>query len=248
MVLKFVMDTMTDALSTPTATLHECVALGQIELGLSSGRDPTSTTAYHHEGDRDEVDRLPLLVRWLFSARPRARIPGTASSQDEERDPLTDEVVGCLEDRAAMHSEAEHVERLVGHLVPSVCKAFLNRNNKKTRREKNKNKNKTSRNPMHTDDKVRGGEDDERTEDDEDDNTSAHSGDSMELEPSGYDGETYAEDDSRAIPSVLHELVNEKTISDDSLLFQSEGRAVLAALMHHVPTLKHKEVAVRFVL
>lgn len=64
------------------------------------------------------------------------------------------------------------------------------------------------------------------------------------MQESTRDGKPVVEDDARALLRVIHELVKEKTISDGSLLFQPEGKAALASLMHNLPTLKHKDVAV----
>ena len=182
-------------------------------------------------------------------ARPRAKIPdvkivggSTATEMEGEpnegdevedtvEDPLTDEVVRCLEDRAAMYSEAETVELMACNLAPTACKSFLKRSSRNQKKSSKKSDSK----------KV--------TERDDDDDETVSEASSMEeetdiMQESTRDGKPVVEDDARALLRVIHELVKEKTISDGSLLFQPEGKAALASLMHNLPTLKHKDVAV----
>ena len=99
-------------------SLHDCLSLGEIELGLAA--DKITPTA-------EEMHRLPILLRLLSSSRPLSRCPPLvqeehASVRDGEGDELIDRAVRCLEDRAALYSPAEDVEVVSCHLVPHLCR------------------------------------------------------------------------------------------------------------------------------
>lgn len=118
---------MTDTAETTDVTrrlsLHDCLALGQLEQGLSEEPIPSL----------EELHRLPTLLRLLSSTRSLASIP-TFSGEilsdrpdgddlpDAEDDASLDEVVRRLEDRAAIYSVAEGVEVVSCHLAPAACR------------------------------------------------------------------------------------------------------------------------------
>ena len=156
--------------------LHDCVALGQVEEGLFVSSSSTTTIASSNTNTNisintttattnettvttntvnpcdEELQRLPILLRLLSSARPLSSVPkiaavvkkGTATimEQDDEQqdeddeqqkqetnntnedteDALIQRVVDRLEDRAAIYSAAEGVEVMACHLAPFLCK------------------------------------------------------------------------------------------------------------------------------
>ena len=116
--------------NSKTPCLHDCIALGQLEEGLS-------TTSI--EPRSDELARLPTLLRLLSTCRPLVSVTTTTTStksKDDDDDnynnnhtvstdddnTLTRTVSQRLEDRAAMYSSAESVEVVACHLAPAVCR------------------------------------------------------------------------------------------------------------------------------
>ena len=100
-------------------SLHDCLSLGEVEMGLSSSRKTASI---------EEVHRLPILLRLLSSSRPLSMIPSfpppTNFEEDEGCEPsdkIIQDAVNRLEDRAALYSVAEGIEVVTSHLAPSVC-------------------------------------------------------------------------------------------------------------------------------
>ena len=99
-------------------SLHDCLALGEIELGLANQRQPSQ--ANDHLRATQEIQRLPYILRLLSSTRPLASISmmdwleKNSSSDDNDnhpsdKDALVDTVVDGLEDVAATYSIAEAV-------------------------------------------------------------------------------------------------------------------------------------------
>lgn len=111
-------------------TLHDCLALGAVEIGLKPSTVDTP----------GEIHRLPLLLRLLSQARPLSAVPTlslmnaadsstTAASDrrsvdndDDAYDPVIEQAVARMEDRAALHSAAEGVHVVACHLAPTICK------------------------------------------------------------------------------------------------------------------------------
>lgn len=152
-------DAIPPAMLPPPPCLHDCLALGQIEVGLprippSSDSKNTSTSATENGAaspaaagaaantasssssnrQNEEIRRLPLLLRWLEQSRPLTLIPTLVGLEEhaaidddddngspEERDELIEEAVARLEDRAALFSKAEPVQRVACQLAPSAC-------------------------------------------------------------------------------------------------------------------------------
>jgi hypothetical protein len=122
-------------------SLHDCLALGQVEVGLATTQNPTgnsssSSSSSSSSGSTEEVHRLPLLLRWLHQARPWTQVPeligldekpdataATGAPQDATRkeDAVLEEAVARMEDRAALYSVAEGVQLVACHLAPAAC-------------------------------------------------------------------------------------------------------------------------------
>ena len=116
--------------------LHDCVALGEIEYGLS--QNDTNRPAM------EEIERLPLFLRVLALTRPQSSIVSPVvvgggagekiieaepesqqrnqQGEDVDRDALVNDVVEHLEDVVAKHSVAEGVDVMTCHLAPSVTR------------------------------------------------------------------------------------------------------------------------------
>jgi len=89
---------------------------------------------------REEIRRLPLLMRILSEARPLSSVPvlipvvsptlpsppgkdkDGEEQQDDEDDPVIRQAVDRLEDRAARYSAAEGIELVACQLAPAVCR------------------------------------------------------------------------------------------------------------------------------
>lgn len=126
----------TTTTSSPLS-LHDSLALGEVELGLLSKKHQTQTSS---STDLEEIHRLPVLLRLLSSARPLSSIPtfpGGTTEQEEgvsqarsetegtnenNDDPITNQVVTKLEDVAATYSVAEGVDVVACHLAPTICR------------------------------------------------------------------------------------------------------------------------------
>jgi hypothetical protein len=116
--------------------LHDAFALGEFEAGLSD--DPFHLSS-------SEVERLPLLLRILSSARPLASISSTTTFVDEEEtliaknlegteadasaaddasefDHVLQHAVERMEDRAALYVESEGVEVVACQLAEKACR------------------------------------------------------------------------------------------------------------------------------
>lgn len=111
---------MADCKELPTLSLHDALALGEVEVGLSDKREKKK--------ESEEIERLPVLLRILSASRPLASIP-TFDEGDKESesaatplDEIANEVVARLEDVAATHSAAEGVYVVACHLAPAVCR------------------------------------------------------------------------------------------------------------------------------
>jgi hypothetical protein len=241
-------------------SLHDSVALGEVELGLSA-TGPC----------KEEVQRLPILLRLLSRARPP-----TSTKDSGEDDQVIQQAVNLLEDRAAIYSEAEGMEVVACHLAPFCCRRFLQKgrtNNKQQKSPLEKPTGKKKDN-LHMASDV--DEEDDFSEDD----------DEMDIElplpsrSSRRDSLTTAGEDSLEAtatktllelsllvkeslkpPKTDDEGVQNLMISiDDSMLAEapqstsgvggggtmgSDLRSVVSALMFHAPFLGHQRVAVR---
>ena len=101
--------------------LHDCLSLGEIELGLIQSNRAV-----------EEIQRLPLFLRVLSLTRPLASISiletdedgnhGDGDGDSKKNDPLVNRVVERLEHVAATYSVAEGVDVLTCHLAPSVSR------------------------------------------------------------------------------------------------------------------------------
>lgn len=198
-------------------SLQEYMALGEYETGLNQNED-----------DQEEIIRLPLLLRLL------------SQSQDD---------LECLEDRAAKFSQAEHIHVLSCHLAPAVCRAWKRSFSGKSKKRK-----------IIVEEEE--GEDDNNNEDDDDGDVlmqleeteelqeTAVAEDAMNIEDT-TGGSVEMEDSLEVVlQHTLQELYtksqsNTAVLSEDSILYQPTGGAILASLMHYAPQLRHKQVAVR---
>ena len=109
----------------PTLLLHDCVSLGEIELGLDK-----------ENRAGEEIQCLPLLLRLLSLTRPLSTVeilntikyeksnPTSPSGGDNESggEPLVNGLVARLEHVAATHSMAEGVDVVTCHLAPSMSR------------------------------------------------------------------------------------------------------------------------------
>jgi hypothetical protein len=108
--------------------LHDCLSLGEVELGLL--RQENGTTVTHQAVE--EIQRLPLFLRVLSLTRPLASISILEDDDDnddddsnkkkEGGDPLVNRAVERLEHVAATYSVAEGVDVVTCHLAPSVSR------------------------------------------------------------------------------------------------------------------------------
>lgn len=107
----------------PALSLHDALALGEIEAGLIAEKQARA--------EMEEIHRLPVLLRLLSSSRPLSSVPSfppnsgnTEEPGDQETsiDELADTVVSRLEDVAATYSCAESIDVLTNYLAPSLCK------------------------------------------------------------------------------------------------------------------------------
>jgi hypothetical protein len=120
-----------------TLTLHDCLALGEIESGL--GRPQKVLGGKENEDDQNsiechqravlEIQRLPYTLRLLSNTRPSASITTSknaktmhAEQNELLRDNLVDTVVQRLEDVAATYSVAEGVDVMTNYLARSATK------------------------------------------------------------------------------------------------------------------------------
>lgn len=124
----------------PTLSLHDALALGEVESGLPTSSS-SSTTEHDNDHQLEEIQRLPILLRLLSAARPLSSIPSfgkeetTSKSNDDNDadaaddrnsaavcDALANRVVARLEDVAATYPVAEGVDVVACHLAPSICR------------------------------------------------------------------------------------------------------------------------------
>lgn len=112
-------------------SLHDCLSLGEIALGLQKD-DKANTT----NRSIQEIHRLPLFLRILSMTRPLSTITSLPSSEKreeseqneqnneevEEKDDLVNQVVERLEQVAATYSVAEGVDVVTSHLAPTLCR------------------------------------------------------------------------------------------------------------------------------
>jgi hypothetical protein len=120
-------------------SLHDCLALGEVELGL--GRCQLHTKEEKKDDDDRklsvrnndqlallEIQRLPYMLRLLSSARPLVSITvfrsssGPDTDDDLKRDVVVDTLVDRLEDVAAMYSVGEEVDVVSNYLARSLTK------------------------------------------------------------------------------------------------------------------------------
>ena len=105
-----------------------------------------------HTDSLAEIHRLPLLLRLLSQSRPLSSVQSLEevlciqeddSSRNEDmvasnsEDPLLDDVVARLEDRAALYAAVERVQMVSCHLAPAACHRLskLSPLSKRNRRE-----------------------------------------------------------------------------------------------------------------
>lgn len=113
-------------------SLHDLLALGQLEVALAPEKRPSIDHDDHPERQTDEIRRLPLLLRMLSASQPLSSIPSlktdqpqhTVTSEDGEDavDPLVDQVVARLERVAASHAVAERVDASTSYHAPVTCR------------------------------------------------------------------------------------------------------------------------------
>jgi hypothetical protein len=109
-------------------SLHDCVALGEIELGLT--RRTENGSAVRKNRAVEEIQCLPLLLRLLSLTRPLSTVNllqalDSEESENEEgndTDTLVDKLVARLEHVAATYSVAEGIDVVTCHLAPSVSR------------------------------------------------------------------------------------------------------------------------------
>ena len=105
----------------PSLSLHDCLSLGEVELGL----EPKNGTANSNNkiSRIEQIERLPLFLRVLSLTRPSASI-SILEKEEEELfgDPVVNCAVGRLEHVAATYSVAEGVDVVTCHLAPSVSR------------------------------------------------------------------------------------------------------------------------------
>lgn len=125
--------------------LHDCLSLGEVELGLTQLPQPSDNAVEYTGAEKsilstticdtkdDEIDRLPILLRILQSSRPLSSIPIFADmtptslsgeNHDDTTDSTVSEVANRLEDRAALYSATEGVQVVACHLAPAVTRSF----------------------------------------------------------------------------------------------------------------------------
>jgi hypothetical protein len=105
-------DTDTPSVVPNEMNLHDCLALGEIERGLSQNGNRRAM---------QEIQRLPLFLRVLSLTRSQASI-SVFADESQEGDELVNKAVERLEDVVAKHSVAEGVDVVTCHLAPSVTR------------------------------------------------------------------------------------------------------------------------------
>ena len=110
----------------PPLSLHDCVSLGEIELGLAQDNKAV-----------EEIQCLPLLLRLLSLTRPLSTVdilhtdegkrlksssPSSGEISEAGGDSLMNGLVARLEHVAATHSMAEGVDVVTCHLAPSMSR------------------------------------------------------------------------------------------------------------------------------
>jgi hypothetical protein len=216
-------------------SLQEYIALGEYETGLAGCEN----------NDQEEIIRLPLLLRLLSQCQ----------ADDME----------CLEDRAAKYSQAEHIHVLACHLAPAVCRAWQRSRSSSAKKNKKQPRGAGKVNAPAAGDEEEDNDDEDDDGDvlmtisnvmDEDDAEGApdeDGDDAMNMDDTtAATGSGIEKEDSQEV--VLHNTLQElytksrsntAVLSEDSILFQPTGGAILASLMHYAPQLRHKQVAVR---
>lgn len=107
-------------------TLHDCLSLGEIELGLDPERNDNDDGKQKRI---QEIQRLPLFLRILSLTRPLASISmlGNDDSDGENKDStkedaLINRTVERLEHVAATYSVAEGVDVVTSYLAPTMSR------------------------------------------------------------------------------------------------------------------------------
>lgn len=102
---------------TGSLSLHDSLALGEIELGLSQSQNGGSDDSRR----KLEIQRLPLFLRILSLTRPLTAVPTFSSTEQQViEDELVHRTVERLEDVAATYSMAEEVDVVTSHLAPNI--------------------------------------------------------------------------------------------------------------------------------
>ena len=121
-----------------TLSLHDCLSLGEVELGLhlsAQQQQSASASTTPSDASRDriaalrkrEILRLPKLLRLLSMTRTLAplSILGSVPNDDSSsstKDALVTRTVERLEHVAASHSVAEGVDVVTCHLTPTLTR------------------------------------------------------------------------------------------------------------------------------
>lgn len=175
------------------------------------------------EDDEEEIIRLPLLLRLL-------------AETDME----------CLEDRAAKFTSAEDIQILACHLAPSVCRSWIRKRRGASRTIVKKEIEQEDDDTLIADGSSLAGDGKDDDDDRMDVTESTPNNDPRNEEPAQLE----VDSQETILQDTLEELFvksqsDTAVLSDDSILFQPTGGAILASLMHYAPQLKHSKVAVR---
>lgn len=138
--------------SSTSLSLHDCLSLGEINLGLEKRYEVNDTTDNNNDEQQqkkqylrsvEEIRRLPYLLRILSRTRPLASIQSFTtmkksnskidgdndddvknSNENNNKDDDVDRLVDRLEDVTATYSVAEGIDVTTNHLAPSVAKTL----------------------------------------------------------------------------------------------------------------------------
>jgi len=136
-------------------TLHDYLSLGEVEEGLSSSSTTTTSSIQDKNRAKEEMERLPVLLRLLSSMRTLVHPPifldndhdheddDNKGKQDDTKgkkmvgigrekegdsiDTLVYQTVEQLEHVAALHSVAEGVDVVMCYLAPTMTRALLSK-------------------------------------------------------------------------------------------------------------------------
>lgn len=150
---------------------------------------------------------------------------------------LAETDLDCLEDRAAKFTSAEEIQILACYLAPKVCRTWKrNRTNIKSLKQVEQKE--EDEDTLMAD---ASSEDEEDIRDQEQATNDSQLQDPARIEVNSQEV---------VLMDTLEELFVKSqsataVLSDDSILFQPTGGAILASLMHYAPQLLHSKVSVR---